>query len=77
MKEDKDIVAYFLWVDEIVNTMKGLGEKVENITLVQNILKSLPMIFDPKVSALKEKKDLYKLSMDELHGILIENEMRT
>ena len=42
MKEDEDILAYFLRVDEIVNTMRGLGEKVENTTLVQKILKSLP-----------------------------------
>jgi hypothetical protein len=26
MKEDEDIVAYFLRVDEIVNSIKGLGE---------------------------------------------------
>ena len=25
MKEDEDIVAYFLRVDEILNTMRGLG----------------------------------------------------
>ena len=29
MKEYEDIAAYFLWADEIVNTMRGLGEKVE------------------------------------------------
>ena len=34
MKEDEDIAAYFLRVDEIVNTMRGLGEKVENTALV-------------------------------------------
>ena len=49
MKEDEDIAAYFLRVDEIVNTMRGLGEKVENTTLVQNILRSLPMRFGSKV----------------------------
>ena len=76
MKEDEYIVAYFLRVDEIVNTMRGLGEKVENTTLVQKILKSLPMRFDPKVLALEERKDLDKLSMDELHGILTTYEMR-
>ena len=32
MKKDEDITTYFLWVDEIVNTMRGLGEKVENMT---------------------------------------------
>lgn len=33
MKEDEAIAAYFLRVDEIVNTMRGLGEKVENPAL--------------------------------------------
>ena len=32
MKEQEDIATYFLRVDEIVNTMRGLGEKVENNT---------------------------------------------
>ena len=75
MKEDEDIVAYFLQVDEIVNTMRGLGEKIENPALVQKILRSLPMRFDSKVSSLEERKDLDKLSMDELHGILTAYEM--
>ena len=35
------------------------------------------MIFDSKVSTLEERKDLDKLSMDELHGILTTYEMRT
>jgi hypothetical protein len=29
MKEDKDIASYFLRVDEVVNTIKGLGEEDE------------------------------------------------
>ena len=29
MKEDKDISTYFLQVDEIVNTIKGLGEEIK------------------------------------------------
>ena len=49
MKEDEDIEIYFLRVDKIVNTMRGVGEKVENPTLFQNILKYLPMRFDSKV----------------------------
>ena len=77
MKEEEDIAAYFLQVNEIVNTMRCLGEQVENTTLLQKILKSLPMRFDSKVSALEERQDLDKLSMDELHGILTTYEMRT
>ena len=32
---------------------------------------------DPKVSTLEERDDLKKVTMDELHGILIAYEMRT
>ena len=56
--------------------MRGLGEQVENTTLVQKILRSLLMRFDSKVSSLEERKDLDKLGMDELHGILTACEMR-
>ena len=34
MKEDEYLVAYFLQVDEIVNAMRILGEKFENLALV-------------------------------------------
>ena len=76
MKEHEDIAAYFLRVDEIVNSMRGLGENTKNTTPIQKMLRSLPMIFDSKVSALEERKYLDKLSMDELHGILTTYEMR-
>ena len=76
MKEEEDIATYFLRVDEILDTMRGLGEQVENTTLVQKILRSLPIIFDSKVASLEERKDPDKLSMDELHGILTSYEMR-
>ena len=77
MKEDEDIATYFLRVDEIVNTMRGLGEKVEKPTLVKKILRYLLMRFDSKFSSLEERQDLDKLSMDDLHGILTAYEMRT
>ena len=35
------------------------------------------MRFDSKVSALEERKDLDRLSMDELHGILTTYEIKT
>lgn len=76
MKEEEGIATYFLWVDEIVNTMRVIGEQVDNTTLVQKILISLPMRFDSKFLALEARKDLDKLRMDELHGILIVYEMR-
>jgi hypothetical protein len=52
MKEDENIVAYFLRVDETVNAIMGLGEEINESVIVQKVLRSLPMIFDPKISKL-------------------------
>ena len=35
MKEEENIATYFLQVDEIVNSIKGLGEKVDEQVIVQ------------------------------------------
>ena len=39
MKEDCNIAAYFQYVDEITNTLEGLGEPVDEKTIIWNILK--------------------------------------
>jgi hypothetical protein len=77
MKEDENIVAYFLRVDETVNAIRGLGEEVDEYKKFQKVLRSLPMRFDLKISALEERTDLDSISMDELHGIFTTYEMRT
>jgi hypothetical protein len=77
MKEDEDIAAYFLRFDETVNVIIGLGEEIEESVIVQKILRSLPMRFNPKISALEERSDLDSISMDKLHGIFTAYEMRT
>jgi hypothetical protein len=76
MKEDENIATYFLRVDEIVNSIRGLGEEVDESIIIQKLLISLPMKFDPKVSALEERTYLDSISMDELHGIFTAYEMR-
>ena len=57
--------------------MRGLGETVENVIIVQKVLRSLPARFDPKIFALEERTDIATLLMDELQGILTTYEMRT
>jgi hypothetical protein len=76
MNEEESIATYFLHVDEIVNTIRGLGEEVKETIIVQKVLRSLPSRFDPKISSIEEIKDLDNLKMDELHGILTAYEMR-
>jgi hypothetical protein len=52
IKEDEDITTYFLRFDEIVNAIIGLGEEIEESVIVQKVLRSLPMRFNPKISTL-------------------------
>ena len=40
MNEDETASKYFLRIEELVNAMKGLGEKFDDVFLVQNILRS-------------------------------------
>ena len=61
MNEDETISKYFFRVEELVSAMKGLSEKIEEAPLVQNILRSLPDKFNPKVSAIEEMNDMKTL----------------
>jgi hypothetical protein len=76
MNEDETVNKYFLKVEDIMNAMKGLGEKIEDTFLVQKILRSLPNRFNPKVFAIEELNDLKILSIDQLLGTLTAYEMR-
>ena len=77
MKEEENVGEYLLRVDEVVNAIRGLGGKLKEKEVVSNVLRTLPMRYDPKVSTLEERDDLKKVTMDELHGILTVYEMRT
>jgi hypothetical protein len=76
MNEDETISKYFLRVEELVNSMKGLGEKIEEPFLVQKILRSLLDKFNSKVSTIEELSDLKTLSIEQLLGTLTAYEMR-
>jgi hypothetical protein len=76
MKEDETIGKYFLRVEELVNEMKALGEKIEERSLVQKILRSLPDRFNTKVSTIEELSDLKALEFDQILGMLTAYEMR-
>ena len=77
MREQENIREYLLRVDEVVNVIRGLGGKLKEKEVARNILRTLPMRYDSKVSTLEEWDDLKKVTVDELHGILTTYEMRT
>lgn len=64
-------------MDEIVNAIKGLGEKVEDIVVVQKVLRSLPSRYNGHIYAIEEARNLKTLTIDDLHGKLTIIEMRT
>ena len=49
MEDDKDVASFFRHVDEIINTMRGLGQTMEEKDEILKILRSLPMRFDAKL----------------------------
>ena len=40
MKEEENVVVCLLTIDEVVNTIKRLGEKIDDIVVVQKVLTS-------------------------------------
>ena len=77
MKEEENIAFYLLRVDEIVNAIKGLGGEIKEKEVVEKVLRTLPIRYNPKVSIVEDRDDLEILTVDELHGISIAYEMRT
>ena len=76
MNEEENVARFFLKVAEVVNNMKDLGETIKECAIVQNILRSLPSRFNPKVSAIEETTNWETLTMDQLLGNLTAYEMR-
>ena len=76
MREEENIAGCLIRVDEIVNIVEGLGEEVDDKVIVQNVFRSLTMRCDAIVSSIKDREHLDKLTMDELHGILIAYAMK-
>ena len=44
MKEYEDIMYYFIRIDEIVNTIRGLGETTEDLGILDKVLRTLPKL---------------------------------
>ena len=76
MHDNESMATFFLRVDEIINSMRNIGDKIKYATVVENILRSLTLKFDSKVLATEEMQDLKSITLDQLHGILTAFEMR-
>ena len=64
-------------VDEIVNDIKGLGGEIKEKEVVEKVIRTLPIRYNPKVSTVEDQDNHETLTLDELHGIFTAYEMRT
>ena len=66
MKAGEGVSEYFSRVLSVANKMRTHGEQMQDITVVEKILRSLSEKFNYVVCAIKESKDIDQLSIDEL-----------
>ncbi|XP_020205582.1 uncharacterized protein LOC109790771 [Cajanus cajan] len=70
MEENESIQAMFGRFQTIVNELSFLGRTYDNFDHIEKLLRSLPRKWRPQVMALRAFKDLEKLSLEELVGLL-------
>jgi hypothetical protein len=68
MKEDETFDEFYTQLNDIVNSNFNLGEKVTENRIVRKVMRFLPERFIPKVTAIKETKDLDTIKIEELVG---------
>nr|XP_016500738.1 PREDICTED: uncharacterized protein LOC107819164 [Nicotiana tabacum] len=76
MKESKPIQEMMTRFTIITNELKSLSKLFTSEKLVSKVLRILPAIWESKVTAIKEAKELDKILLDELVGNLKTQEMR-
>ena len=76
MKDGETISDYFSQLLVIVNCLKSDGESIEDVCVVEKILRFLANKFEHVVVAIEESKDMETLSIEELMGFLEVHEQR-
>ncbi|XP_020208548.1 uncharacterized protein LOC109793492 [Cajanus cajan] len=75
MEENEFIQTMFGRFQTIINEHPFLGRTYDNFDHIDKLLHNLPRKWRPQVTALRASKDLEKLSLEELVGLLKVHEM--
>ena len=70
MEEDELFNEFYAKLKDIVNSAFNLGETIPKPKIARKVLRSLPERFHTKIMAIKESKDIDKISLIELVGNL-------
>ncbi|XP_022849834.1 uncharacterized protein LOC111371915 [Olea europaea var. sylvestris] len=70
MKDDESFDEFYAKLNDIVNSIFNLGERIPEPEIVRKVLRSLSERFRSKVTAIEESKDLDTIKIEELVGSL-------
>ncbi|KAK2407959.1 putative mitochondrial protein [Trifolium repens] len=76
MKEGESVNDYFSRTLSIANKMRINGDKLEDVAVIEKILRSMTRKFDYVVCSIEESNDIDSLSIDELQSSLLVHEQR-
>ena len=76
MKLGEAVADFFSRTMAIANKMRIHGEKMQDITIVEKILRSMTPKFNFVVCSIEESKDIDELSIDELQSSLLVHEKK-
>ncbi|MQM09710.1 hypothetical protein Taro_042586 [Colocasia esculenta] len=75
MHSGESISQMYSRFTDITNGLGGLGKRYETGDMVRKILRSLPTLWTPKVTAIEEANDLMAISLEKLIGSLMAHEI--
>ncbi|KAK2970503.1 hypothetical protein RJ640_013575 [Escallonia rubra] len=76
MNFGESVSEYFSRATTIANKMRIHGEKLEDVTIVEKILRSMTSKFNFVICSIEESKDIDTLSIDELQSSLLVHEQK-